>query len=247
MIIYPAVDIRLGRCVRLEQGDFNRSVQVAESPLSAARSWEQKGAQWLHVVDLDGARSGYPCNLARVAEMAEGIQTPIQLGGGIRTEQHIEEALAVGVARVILGTRAVQDPVWIARMVQRYPGQILVGVDAREGKAAVRGWYEDTEEDALTLALRMQDAGVEEIIYTDIRRDGMLNGPDLKGLTALLDAGVSVIASGGVSSREDLCQLSRLKEQGLSGVIIGKALYSGHLSLVEARDVLTGEAGERAC
>ena len=247
MIIYPAVDIRLGRCVRLEQGDFNRSMQVAESPLNAARTWEQKGAQWLHVVDLDGARSGYPCNLSRVAEMAAGIEPPIQLGGGIRTEQHITEALAAGVSRIILGTRALQDPAWVARMVQRYPGQIRVGVDARDGKVAVRGWHEDTEEDALTLALRMQDAGVEEIIYTDIRRDGMLNGPDLAGLNALLDAGLTVIASGGVSTREDLYRLRQLQERGLSGVIIGKALYSGHLSLAEAQEILTPKAGEKAC
>jgi phosphoribosylformimino-5-aminoimidazole carboxamide ribotide isomerase len=247
MMIYPAVDIRMGRCVRLEQGDFNRSVQVAESPLSAARTWEQKGAQWLHVVDLDGARSGYPCNLSRVAEMATGIKIPIQLGGGIRTEQHIAEALAAGVSRIILGTRALQDPVWVARMVQRYPGQIRVGVDARDGKVAVRGWHEDTEEDVLTLALRMQDAGVEEIIYTDIRRDGMLNGPDLAGLTALLDAGLTVIASGGVSTREDLYRLRQLQERGLSGVIIGKALYSGHLTLSEAQEILTLKAGEKAC
>ncbi len=246
-MIYPAVDIRLGRCVRLEQGDFNRSVQVAESPLSAARTWEKKGAQWLHVVDLDGAQSGYPCNLSRIAEMAGGIKIPLQLGGGIRTEQHIEEALSAGVSRIILGTRAVQDPVWVARMVQLYPGKIRVGVDARNGKVAVRGWHEDTEEDALTLALRMQDAGVEEIIYTDISRDGMLNGPDLGGLTALLSAGLTVIASGGVSTREDLYRLRELQARGLSGVIIGKALYSGHLTLPEAHDILMPKAGEKAC
>ena len=244
-MIYPAVDIRLGRCVRLKQGDFNRSVQVAESPLSAARTWEQKGAQWLHVVDLDGALAGYPCNLTKVREMAAGTNIPIQMGGGIRTEQHIEEVLAAGVARVILGTKAVQDPTWVQRMVQSYPQQIVVGVDARDGKVAVRGWQEETEEPVLALAARMQDAGVREIIYTDIRRDGMLSGPDLVGLEILLGTGLSVIASGGIASRDDLYRLQRLQRKGLSGVIIGKALYSGYLTLTQAQEIL--EAGEQAC
>ncbi len=179
MIIYPAVDIRMGQCVRLEQGDFQRGMQVAESPIQAARNWQKQGAERLHVVDLDGARAGYPCNLARIAEIAKVVSIPIQLGGGIRTEQHIDEALEAGVSRVVLGTRALQDPRWVARMVQRYPEKILAGIDARQGKVAVRGWYEDTEETVMAVAKRMVDAGVTEIIYTDISKDGMLQGPIL--------------------------------------------------------------------
>ena len=245
MIIYPAVDIQEGQCVRLKQGDFKQTEKVAESPLKAAMRWEKEGASYLHVVDLDGAKHGQPRNLEAIKQMADALSIPLQLGGGIRTTADMAKAFKAGAARVIIGTKAVTNPQEVHRAVVRFPERIAVGIDAREGKAAVQGWLEDTEKNVVDLALHMKELGVGEIIYTDIRRDGMLKGPDLAGLVSLLKTDIKVIASGGVSTIEDIRQLKELESAGLSGIIVGRALYNGQISFKEAQRTVNKEVSEK--
>jgi phosphoribosylformimino-5-aminoimidazole carboxamide ribotide isomerase len=198
-----------------------------------ARRWVEQGAAYLHLVDLDGARQGQPVNGASVRGIVEAAGVSCQLGGGLRTEEHIETALSWGVARVILGTRALQDPDWCQRMCQRFPGKVAVGIDARDGRAAGEGWLQESDVSALDLARRCAGWPAAAIIYTDISRDGMLAGPNLEATAELARAvpGVPVIASGGVSSRADV---ARLASAGLAGCIIGRALYEGQVQLPEA-------------
>jgi phosphoribosylformimino-5-aminoimidazole carboxamide ribotide isomerase len=235
MDVIPAIDLLNGRCVRLYQGDYEQSQIFAEDPVTVAQSWEAQGAQWLHLVDLDGAKTGEPVNLAVIAQIVETLKIPVQVGGGLRTPERVASFLEMGVQRVILGTVAVENPDLVAQLCQTYPGQIVVGIDAREGMVATRGWLETSTVSAITLGQRVASDGAAAIIYTDIQRDGTLEGPNLPQLREMAAAvSVPVIASGGVSSLTDILSLLALEPMGVSGVIVGKALYTGNLSLTEA-------------
>jgi phosphoribosylformimino-5-aminoimidazole carboxamide ribotide isomerase len=235
MDVIPAIDLLNGRCVRLYQGDYEQSQIFAEDPITVAQSWEAQGAQWLHLVDLDGAKTGEPVNLAVIAQIVETLKIPVQVGGGLRTPERVASFLEMGVQRVILGTVAVENPDLVAQLCQTYPGQIVVGIDAREGMVATRGWLETSTVSAITLGQRVASDGAAAIIYTDIQRDGTLEGPNLPQLREMAAAvSVPVIASGGVSSLTDILSLLALEPMGVSGVIVGKALYTGNLSLTEA-------------
>jgi phosphoribosylformimino-5-aminoimidazole carboxamide ribotide isomerase len=235
MDVIPAIDLLNGRCVRLYQGDYEQSQIFAEEPVTVAQSWEAQGAQWLHLVDLDGAKTGEPVNLNVIAQIVETLKIPVQVGGGLRTPERVASFLEMGVQRVILGTVAVENPDLVAQLCQTYPGQIVVGIDAREGMVATRGWLETSTVSAITLGQRAASEGAAAIIYTDIQRDGTLEGPNLPQLREMAAAvSVPVIASGGVSSLTDILSLLALEPMGVSGVIVGKALYTGNLSLTEA-------------
>ena len=230
--VIPAIDLRDGRCVRLYQGDYSRERIFADNPADVARHWVSEGATRLHVVDLDGAREGQPANAEAVRAIVEATGVPVQLGGGLRTLEAIEGALALGVERVILGTVAVESPEVVAEAVKRWGEAIIVGVDAREGKLAVRGWREGSELTAIDLIRKMESAGVARFIYTDIARDGTLTEPNYAALAEVLAATRRpVIASGGVA---ELAHLERLAALGVEGAIVGMALYAGTIDLHEA-------------
>ncbi|HHT28450.1 MAG TPA: 1-(5-phosphoribosyl)-5-[(5-phosphoribosylamino)methylideneamino]imidazole-4-carboxamide isomerase [Firmicutes bacterium] len=233
MIIIPAIDLKDGQCVRLLQGRAEDASVVADDAVETALRWQTAGAKRLHMVDLDGAFEGKRRNLAVVEEVTKAIRIPVELGGGIRDMAGIEAVFAAGVQWAILGTVAIEQPEFVAEAVRVYGDRILVGIDARDGMVAVRGWLKGTAVSALDLAKQVRDAGVREIIYTDIARDGMLQGPNLESLSQVAAiSGLQVIASGGVSSLVDLERISRIA--GVSGAIVGKALYSGHVDLAEA-------------
>lgn len=235
MVIYPAVDVKDGRCVRLVQGKFNDVTVYSENPVETALKWEQLGARYVHVIDLDGARTGKPQNLAVVSEMAVKLGIPLQLGGGIRTIEMMEIILARGVQRVILGTSAVNDPKLIKKALKTFENNVAIAIDAREGMVAIEGWAKTSEFTAVGFAKKMQDLGAKTIIYTDISRDGMLAGPNLKAMEEMAKAvDIDVIAAGGVSRHEDV---KNLKNAGMSGVIIGKALYTGDIDLKQALEI----------
>jgi phosphoribosylformimino-5-aminoimidazole carboxamide ribotide isomerase len=235
MDVIPAIDLLNGQCVRLYQGDYNQSQVFAEDPVTMARAWADQGAKLLHLVDLDGAKTGEPVNLPAIARIVEAIDIPVQVGGGLRTRGRVTDLLGMGVQRAILGTIAIEQPELIGELCQLYPGQIVVGIDAREGKVATRGWLETSEVAAVTLGQQMAARGAAAIIYTDIQRDGTLQGPNLPQLREIAEAvSVPVIASGGVSSMTDLLSLLALEPIGVSGVIVGKALYTNNISLNEA-------------
>jgi phosphoribosylformimino-5-aminoimidazole carboxamide ribotide isomerase len=235
MDVIPAIDLLGGRCVRLYQGDYAQSEVFAEDPTTVAQSWADQGARWLHLVDLDGAKTGEPVNLGAIAQIVETLKIPVQVGGGLRTRERVASFLAMGVQRVILGTAAIENPDLVLQLCQTYPGQIVVGIDARDGKVATRGWLETSEISAIALGQRVSSEGAAAIVYTDIQRDGTLQGPNLPLLREMAEAvAVPVIASGGVSSMTDLLSLLALEPIGVSGVIVGKALYTGNLSLTEA-------------
>lgn len=232
MIIYPAIDVKDGRCVRLVQGQFTDVTVYSDNPVEMARKFEQMGAQYLHVVDLDGARLGEPRNTAIVSEMAVKLGIPVQLGGGIRTIEMIEIILCKGIHRVILGTSAVKDPNLVKRALQTFENNLAVGIDAKNGMVAIEGWAKTSEFTAIGFAKKMQELGARTIIYTDISRDGMLAGPNLKAMEEMVKAvDIEVIASGGVKSIDDI---RNLKNIGVAGVIVGKALYTGDVDLAEA-------------
>jgi phosphoribosylformimino-5-aminoimidazole carboxamide ribotide isomerase len=232
MIIYPAIDIKDGKCVRLVQGQFNDETIYSNHPVEMARKFEQMGAEYLHVVDLDGARLGEPQNIAIISEMAVKLGIPIQLGGGIRTIEMIEIILCKGIERVILGTSAVKDPDMVKKAVQSFGRNLAVAIDARDGLVAIEGWAKTSSFTAVGFAKKMEDLGAKTIIYTDISRDGMLKGPNLKAMEEMVKSvGIEVIASGGVTSLEDIINL---KELGVSGAIVGKAIYTGDIKLQEA-------------
>lgn len=239
MIIYPAVDIRGGRAVRLHQGDFSREVVFYDSPAEAARAWIDQGAEWLHVVDLDGARSGTPTNRAAVAAIA-ALPARLQLGGGLRRIKAVEAAIAGGVDRVVLGTAAVEDPDLFLTACQRFPGQIAVGIDARDGIVATRGWARDAGAEAVALARTCERQGAAAIIYTDIDRDGMLSGINTERLAQVSGAvDIPVIASGGVAA---LADVNAAAAAGAAGLIIGRALYDGRVDLRAALSIADGAA-----
>jgi len=235
MIIFPAIDIRGGHCVRLTEGRFDKETVFSEYPADMARRWQAEGAEYLHVVDLDGALAGYSKNLAVVQDIIKAVDIPVQLGGGIRTISNIEEALTVGVQRVILGSAAVRNPKLVADACRLFGDRVVVGIDARDGQVAVDGWGISGGVSADELAVRMAAAGVQRIIYTDISRDGTLSGVNVTATVELAGkAGIPVIASGGVSSIKDIVDLAAASSQGIEGVIVGKAIYTGALSLAEA-------------
>lgn len=242
MIIFPAIDIRGGKCVRLAEGRFDAETVYGDNPVAMAVRWAAEGAEYLHVVDLDGALAGEPVSLAVASAIAAAVDIPVQLGGGIRTLADIEAALSAGVARVILGSAAVRQPELVAEACRRFGERIVAGIDARDGRAKVDGWGADGGVDAGVLAARLAAAGVARIIYTDIARDGMLSGVNIEATRQLaLAAGVPVIASGGVRGLEDILALRAAAADGVEGVIAGKALYAGALRLSDALRAAKGE------
>ncbi|MBF0356746.1 MAG: 1-(5-phosphoribosyl)-5-[(5-phosphoribosylamino)methylideneamino]imidazole-4-carboxamide isomerase [Alphaproteobacteria bacterium] len=239
MILFPAIDLKDGRCVRLRLGDMDQATVFNDDPADQAAQFQAAGCQWIHVVDLNGAFAGKPVNGGAVDAILKAVTVPIQLGGGIRDLATIEMWLDKGVARVILGTVALKNPELVRDACQLFPGRIAVGIDAKGGKVAVEGWAETSELSAPELALKFEGAGVSAIIYTDIDRDGVLSGPNVEATAALARAiSTPVIASGGVSSLEDLKALIAVGEPGILGVISGRAIYDGRLDLTEALKVL---------
>ncbi len=240
MILYPAIDLKDGQCVRLYKGAMDQATVFSDAPAEQARSFAEQGAEWLHLVDLNGAFAGNPVNAEAVEAILAAVDLPCQLGGGIRDMATIESWLTKGLRRVILGTVAVEAPDLVMQAARAFPGQVAVGVDAREGRVATRGWAEETDMDVIDLARRFEDAGVAALIYTDINRDGAMQGPNVDATAALARAvSVPVIASGGVSRLEDLVAL-RDCGAPLDGAISGRALYDGKLDLAEALAVLRG-------
>ncbi len=235
MEVIPAVDLKGGKCVRLFQGKADRETVYYENPLEVALMWEQKGARRLHMVDLDGAFQGSPQNKAVIKEIAAALQIPIQMGGGIRKEETVEELLSLGISRVIIGTAAVDNPGLVERLVETYGERIMVGVDAQDGLVAVKGWVEASTLKALDLVKQMEQLGIKEVVYTDISRDGTLRGPNFDSTREIAEnTGVKIIASGGVSSLEDIKKAKELEGVGISGIIVGQALYTEKFTLEEA-------------
>jgi phosphoribosylformimino-5-aminoimidazole carboxamide ribotide isomerase len=233
MIVYPAIDLRNGRCVRLRQGDPAQETVFSDDPVAAAVRWVEQGAEWLHVVDLDGAFAGGPQNEGAIRGIVEAVSIPVQLGGGLRSIEQVRAAFDVGVARVVLGTAAHEDSSLVADASALFPGRIAVGIDARDGLVATHGWRVVTDTPATELAERIQTCGASVIVYTDISRDGMMAGPNIEAVRALADAlTIPVIASGGISSLADICSLREIV--GVHGVIVGRALYEGRFTLTEA-------------
>jgi phosphoribosylformimino-5-aminoimidazole carboxamide ribotide isomerase len=235
MEVIPAIDLLEGRCVRLYQGDYDRSQVFNEDPVTVAQQWVEQGATRLHLVDLDGAKAGHPVNGDVIEAIVRAVEIPVQVGGGLRDRSSVSELLGRGVQRIILGTVAVEQPDLVAELCRSFPGQIVVGIDARNGKVATRGWLETSTVEAVQLAQQMAQVGVAAIIYTDIHRDGTLQGPNREALRELAQGiSVPVIASGGVSSITDLLGLLSLEPIGVVGAIVGRALYTGEVSLKEA-------------
>ncbi len=232
MLIIPAVDMRGGRCVRLTRGSFGEETVYFDDPVEPALKWQQQGAGYLHVVDLDGALQGEPKNIKELGRIIKAVDIPVQFGGGVRTAETAGQVLDMGVDRVILGTGAVDSPELIEELCARHPGRVAIGIDQRGGKVAIKGWVESSELSFIDLARRVEAFGPRAIIFTDISRDGMLQGPNVELLEELLDAvKVPVIISGGVTTLEDVKTLSGLP---VEGAIIGKALYTGAIGLPEA-------------
>ena len=241
--IYPAIDIRGGKCVRLFQGDYAQETVYGESPAAVAKEWEAQGATWIHLVDLDGAKEGKPANFELIRSIAREVTVPVQVGGGIRTEQDIAAYLEAGVSRVILGTAAIEDQPFTEKVLGLYGDRIAVGLDCRGGYVATRGWLTTTDIKAVDLANELSAYGAETFIYTDIARDGTMTGPNIAEIVDLAKAtGKRVIASGGVSATSDLEALAAYATDGVSGAIVGKALYTGAIDLATALRLI-GERG----
>ena len=235
VILFPAIDLKNGEAVRLEQGDMARATIFHRDPAEQARTFAAQGFKYLHIVDLDGAFAGRPMNAAAVERILSAVKIPVQLGGGIRDRATIEAWLGKGVARVIIGTAAVRDPALVKGAAKTFPSRVAVGLDARDGKVAVEGWAKTSELSALEIARRFEDAGVAGIVYTDIARDGMLKGLNLDATIALADAvSIPVIASGGFATLDDVRALLAARAQKLAGAIVGRALYDGRLDAAEA-------------
>ena len=235
MILFPAIDLKEGLAVRLEQGDMARATIFHRDPAAQARAFEQQGFEYLHAVDLDGAFAGKPMNAAAVDRILEMISIPVQLGGGVRDTATVESWLEKGIDRVIIGTAAVRDPPFVKQVARDYPGRIAVGLDARDGKVAVEGWAETSQLSVLDIARRFEDVGVSAIVYTDIARDGMLKGLNIDATIGLADSiGIPVIASGGLASIEDIKAMLSPRAEKLAGAIAGRALYDGRLDAAEA-------------
>ncbi len=235
MEVIPAIDLLGGNCVRLYQGDYAQSEIFGEDPVTMAKKWQDQGATRLHLVDLDGAKTGEPVNLAVIAKVVEALEIPVQVGGGLRDRNRVAQLLSLGVRSAILGTVAVENPDLVGEICAEFPGQIIVGIDARNGKVATKGWLETSEVEAVELAGRMAKLGAAAIIYTDIHRDGTMQGPNIDALRELAThIDIPVIASGGISSVTDLLNLLRLEAIGVNGAIVGRAIYTGDVVLKEA-------------
>ncbi len=240
MIIIPAIDLKDGKCVRLLQGKKEEVTVYSDDPASMAQHWVELGAKLLHVVDLDGAFTGEQKNFDKIREIRKSIHIPIELGGGIRDIERIEQLINLGVDRTIIGTSAAKDPAMVKEACERFPGKVLVGIDAKDGKVAVKGWVEVTDLDAIEFAKRMQDNGAAGIIYTDISRDGMMTGPNIDAMARMVKSvDIPVIASGGVSKLDDIKNLMQI--ENLWGVITGKALYEGTMDLRLAIEITKGK------
>ena len=238
MIIIPAVDIKNGKCVRLLQGRVDAETVYSDHPEAMASKWSRLGASLVHVVDLDGAFAKRPQNVRAIDKILRSVNVPIQLGGGIRDEKSVHLYLEMGVQRVIIGSEAIKKPGFVKKICKKYPGQIVIGIDARNGKVAIDGWTQTTRIEAVDLVREFEDCGAAAINFTDIQRDGMQTGPNLEATCRLAEAtSIPVVASGGVSSIQDVINLLPLQEVGVVGIIIGKALYSGGLDLKEALDL----------
>jgi phosphoribosylformimino-5-aminoimidazole carboxamide ribotide isomerase len=239
VILFPAIDLKNGEAVRLQQGDMARATVFNRDPSAQALAFEAAGFEWLHLVDLDGAFAGKPVNALAVAAIVKKIKIPVQLGGGIRNLATVESWLGEGIRRVIIGTAAVRDPEFVRQAAKKFPGRIAVGIDARAGKVAVSGWAEETQLEALELARLFEDVGVAAIVYTDVERDGMLQGLNLDATIALADAiAIPVIASGGFASIDDVRKLLEPRAKKLEGAIAGRALYDGRLDTKAALDLI---------
>ncbi len=235
MIIFPAIDIRGGKCVRLLKGDFNQETIFSDSPADMARKWQAQGAEYLHLVDLDGALAGSSQNLAAIEEILKVVDIPTELGGGIRSMEQIDQLLAMGITRVILGSVAVKNPDLVREACTKYGERIVVGIDAKDGIVAVEGWGKSGNIGVIELAQKMKEAGVKTIIYTDISRDGTLSGVNVEATVKLAqESGVKIVASGGVKSLEDIKALKKQESVGIEGVIAGKSIYMGTLDLTAA-------------
>ena len=235
MNVIPAIDILEGRCVRLYQGDYSQSETFNENPVEVAKQWADQGATRLHLVDLDGAKAGQPVNQKTIEAIVKAVDVPVQVGGGLRNYASVADVLALGVERAILGTVAVEEPELVGQLCGEFPGQIVVGIDARNGKVATKGWLETSEVLATELAERMAKLGVAAIVYTDIHRDGTMAGPNIPALRELASAiAIETIASGGISSITDLLSLLALEPVGVKSAIVGRALYTGDIVLKEA-------------
>ncbi len=235
MIIFPAIDIKNGNVVRLLQGKFDEVTEYASDPLGMAKTFEAKGAQWIHIVDLDGAKTGAMQNKDIILKIAQEISIPIEVGGGIRTEEDIDDLINGGVKRVILGTKIIEDISFLSKMIEKWGDKIAVSLDCSNGYIAERGWVNTTDIKATELVSDLEKRGLKCLVFTDIARDGMLTGPNFESLEELCNlTNIDIIASGGVSNIEDIKQLKALEEKGVIGAITGKAIYEGKLDLKEA-------------
>lgn len=234
MRIYPAIDIKNGQCVRLFKGRFDEVTVYGDSPADMAEKWEKLGGEFIHVVDLDGALKGHGVNAEKIKEICQRVSVPVQTGGGIRTMEDIESKLACGISRVIIGTKAVSDSDFIKNAVSKYGDKIVIGIDAKDGMVAVEGWEKTSDFTAVEFAKKMESLGVKTIVYTDIATDGTLAGPNVEAMREMASAvSCDIIASGGVGSLDDILSL---KDTGVEGVIVGKALYTGKVNLQDAVD-----------
>ena len=235
VIIYPAIDIMDGKCVRLYQGRADKATVYADNPADMAEKWQSDGAEFLHLVDLDGAFKGSPQNLTAIENIVKRVNIPVQLGGGLRTLEDLDAVFSVGITRAILGTSVVTNPELVKAACAKYPGRIVAGLDAREGKVSIKGWVEDTDIYAVDMAMQLEIYGISRIVYTDILMDGAQTGVNIFATEELAGSiNIPVIASGGVSTLADIRQLKPLQQSGVEGVIIGRALYEGNFTLAEA-------------
>ena len=231
MRIWPAIDLRNGKCVRLQQGDYNRETVFGENPVEMAEHWVSEGADCMHLVDLDGARDGISINASVIGEIVKAISLPCQVGGGIRSEETIQSMLDVGVSRLVVGTKALKDPDWFTAMCEKFPNRLVLGLDARDGRVATDGWLETSDVDATEMAQRFEHLPIAAIVYTDIARDGMMAGPNVEAMKKMNDAvSVEVVASGGVAAAADI---SDLANAGMDACIVGRALYEKTVTLPE--------------
>lgn len=244
--LYPAIDLSGGRPVRLLHGDYSQMTVYGDDPVAVARRWRDEGAEFLHVVDLDGAKEGRPVHVDVIAAIVRETGLPVQAGGGVRDPETLETLFSRGVARCVVGTAALENPDWIREILREYGERIVVGLDARDGKVAVRGWLQTTGISAGELGKQLREWGAKRALFTDIRRDGAMAGPNGEAAAALAkETGLMVIASGGVRSVEDIRHLFRLRQQGVAGAVVGRALYTGDLSLAEAIAWLRGQQEEK--
>jgi phosphoribosylformimino-5-aminoimidazole carboxamide ribotide isomerase len=241
MQIWPAIDLRGGKCVRLQQGDYQRETVFGDDPVAMAQRWIAQGAEQLHLVDLDGARDGRPTNLAGIRAIVAAVGIPCELGGGVRDEATIRQLLDLGLTRLVIGTKALREPEWFGRMCRMFPQRLALGIDAREGRVATDGWLETSDVPAVDMARQFAGEPIAAVIYTDIATDGMLGGPNLAAIARMRAAvDVSLVASGGVRTAADVAQLAAA---GVDGCIIGRALYENTLTLGDALSAARGEAG----